>query len=66
MKKISIIVPVYNEINTLEKVIDRLQEVPFCGLEKEIIIVDDYSTDGTREILRQYEKESGNEIKITS
>ena len=55
MKKISIIVPVYNEINTLEKVIDRLQEVPFCGLEKEIIIVDDYSTDGTRELIKDYE-----------
>ncbi len=55
MKKISIIVPVYNEINTLEKVIDRLQEVPFCGLEKEIIIVDDYSTDGTRELMKDYE-----------
>ena len=55
MKKISIIVPVYNEINTLERVIDRLQEVPFCGLEKEIIIVDDYSTDGTRELIKDYE-----------
>ena len=55
MKKISIIVPVYNEINTLEKVIDRLQEVHFCGLEKEIIIVDDYSTDGTRELIKDYE-----------
>ena len=55
MKKISIVVPVYNEINTLEKVIDRLQEVPFCGLEKEIIIVDDYSTDGTRELIKDYE-----------
>ena len=55
MKKISIIVPVYNEINTLEKVINRLEEVSFCGLEKEIIIIDDYSTDGTRELIKGYE-----------
>lgn len=55
MEKISIIVPVYNEINTLEKVINRLEEVSFCGLQKEIIIVDDYSTDGTRELIKEYE-----------
>ncbi len=55
MKKISIIVPVFNEIKTLEEVIERLQKVPMCGLEKEIIIVDDYSTDGTRELIKDYE-----------
>ena len=55
MKKISIIVPVFNEIKTLEEVIERLQEVSMCGLEKEIIIVDDYSTDGTRELIKDYE-----------
>lgn len=55
MKKISIIVPVFNEIKTLEEVIERLQKVSMCGLEKEIIIVDDYSTDGTRELIKDYE-----------
>ena len=48
MPELSIVVPVYNEKDTIEEVIRRLQEVP---LEKEIIIVDDGSTDGTKKIL---------------
>ena len=47
--KISIIIPCYNEINTIEKIIDKilLQET----FDKEIIIIDDNSTDGTRDLL---------------
>jgi glycosyltransferase involved in cell wall biosynthesis len=48
--KLSIIVPVYNEKQTIAQIIDRIEETPY---EKEIIVVDDFSTDGTREILRQ-------------
>jgi len=47
--RVSIIVPVYNEERTIRELIRRLKEVP---MEKEIIIVDDGSTDGTKEILR--------------
>ncbi len=47
---ISVIIPVFNERETLPEVIRRVQEQPF---PKEIIIVDDYSTDGTREMLQQ-------------
>jgi glycosyltransferase involved in cell wall biosynthesis len=46
---ISVIVPVYNESETIEELIGRLRDAPF---EKEIIIVDDFSTDGTRETLK--------------
>lgn len=48
--KISIVIPCYNEITTIETIISRVlaANVP---LDKEIIIVDDYSTDGTREYL---------------
>jgi glycosyltransferase involved in cell wall biosynthesis len=53
---LSVVVPVYNEKPTLLKLIRNVQEV---NLEKEIIIVDDYSTDGTREILADLEKEEG-------
>jgi len=45
--KLSIIIPVYNEVNTIREIINRVDAVE---LDKEIIIVDDCSTDGTREI----------------
>ena len=52
MKKLSIIIPAYNEKNTIEEIIRRIKAVDLKGLEKEIIVVDDGSKDGTREILR--------------
>ena len=48
---LSIIIPVYNEKNTIEKVIDKINQLE--NLEKEIIVVDDFSTDGTRELLKE-------------
>jgi len=50
--KLSIIMPVYNEKNTIEEIIRRVSAV--AGIEKELIIVDDFSTDGTREFLKKY------------
>ena len=49
MKKISILVPVYNEKDSLLELIKRVEDVDF-GLEKEIILIDDFSTDGTRNL----------------
>ena len=51
MKKISILIPVYNEKNSLLEILKRVEEVDF-ELEKEIILIDDYSTDGTRELYK--------------
>lgn len=48
--EVSVIIPVYNERNTILEVIRRVMEQPF---EKELIIVDDCSKDGTRELLQQ-------------
>lgn len=48
-KVLSVVIPVYNEKNTIERVIDKVRG---CGIRTEIIIVDDYSTDGTRELLK--------------
>ena len=50
--KLSIVVPVYNEERTIDQILERIGKTPY---EKEIIIVDDYSKDGTREILHQME-----------
>ncbi len=48
--KISIIIPCYNEKNTLEILIDKVKSK--CNLEHEIIVVDDFSNDGSREVLK--------------
>ena len=58
MKKLSIIVPVYNEINTLEIIIKKLVDLNlYNNIEKEIIIVDDNSTDGSAKIIEKYESD---------
>jgi glycosyltransferase involved in cell wall biosynthesis len=47
--KLSIVIPVFNEKDTIEAILDRIEQT---GFDKEIIVVDDGSTDGTREILK--------------
>lgn len=49
---LSIIIPVYNEKDTIRKVLRRVENAPLAGTQKEIIVVDDGSTDGTREVLQ--------------
>lgn len=51
MKKLSILIPVYNEEKTLVQVLEMVAQADSAGLEKELVVVDDGSTDGTREIL---------------
>ena len=51
--KISILIPAYNEINTIEEIIKRVQST---GIGDEILIIDDGSTDGTREFLKQLDE----------
>ena len=47
--KLSVVIPVYNEKNTILELLGRVRNV---DLPKEIIVVDDFSTDGTREVLQ--------------
>ncbi|OFW61558.1 MAG: glycosyl transferase [Candidatus Solincola sediminis] len=53
--KLSIVMPVYNERNTIKEILRRVRQVDLGDLEREIVIVDDYSQDGTRDILAMEE-----------
>jgi glycosyltransferase involved in cell wall biosynthesis len=54
IRKLSVVVPVYNERTTLVEVIRRMRSVDLPdGIDREIIVVDDGSSDGTRDVLRQ-------------
>ena len=48
--KLSIVIPIYNEVSTIEETVRQVKASPVP--DKEIILVDDYSTDGTRELIR--------------
>ena len=49
--KLSIIIPVYNEVRTISEVVDRVRSVDIGAIEKEIIIANDGSSDGTRDAI---------------
>ncbi|MBS3176618.1 glycosyltransferase family 2 protein [Candidatus Woesearchaeota archaeon] len=51
--KLSIIIPVYNEVQTIKEIIEKVDALPLENVEKEIIVVDDCSRDGTREVLKK-------------
>jgi glycosyltransferase involved in cell wall biosynthesis len=56
MTQLSVVMPVYNERATLARIVDRVLAVP---IDKELILVDDGSTDGTRELLKTLEGKPG-------
>ena len=57
-KKLSIIIPAYNEEKTISKVIGKVGKTRLKNIKKEIIIVDDFSTDNTKNILLSLKKGS--------
>jgi glycosyltransferase involved in cell wall biosynthesis len=61
--KLSIVIPVYNETASLRNVIQRVEAVDY---NKEIILVDDFSTDGSREILEKYKHREGYHVLFQS
>jgi glycosyltransferase involved in cell wall biosynthesis len=60
LKKLSVIIPCFNESQTIIEILSRIRSVRL-NLELEIIVIDDYSTDGTREILQN---ELGNNVDV--
>ena len=54
-QKLSIVIPVYNEQKTISAILDRILQVSLAGqIEKELILVNDYSTDRSREVIETY------------
>lgn len=53
--KLSVVIPVYNELATINEIYERVKSV---DINKEIILIDDYSTDGSREILQDLADDS--------
>jgi glycosyltransferase involved in cell wall biosynthesis len=62
--KLSIIIPVYNEQETIGEVIDKVINVDLGDIEKEIIISDDGSTDASAEVIEEYTQQTANLIKV--
>ena len=59
METLSIVIPVFNEVNTIKEIIERVQEVHLPQVaSREIVIVDDFSTDGTRDLLAAYKEKN--------
>lgn len=61
--KISIVMPVYNEKDTINEIFNKVYNVN-VGMEKEIIMVDDCSKDGTREILKEISEKGLKNVKV--
>lgn len=55
--KVSIIIPVYNEEKTIEPILQKVMSVTISHIDKEIIVIDDASTDKTPQILKKYDKQ---------
>lgn len=56
MNTVSIIIPVYNEVSMIDRAIESVQKKSIHGWKKEIIVVDDGSTDGTQEKLQKWKR----------
>jgi len=63
MKKLTIIIPVFNEEKTIDTLLNRVYSMELPDWKKEILVIDDGSTDKTRALLKKWEKKSLLSIK---
>lgn len=66
MKTLSVVIPVYNEEETIIKTFEAVKEADSLGFSKEIIIIDDGSTDKTAGVIKELEKKEGHKKKDIS
>lgn len=64
VKTLSIVIPCYNEERTIEAILQEVEEVDLGKTKKEVIIVDDYSKDNTRKLLKKLQKKHGYKILL--
>jgi glycosyltransferase involved in cell wall biosynthesis len=63
LETLSIVIPVFNEVHTIKEIIERVREIHLPQIaSREIVIVDDYSTDGTRDALATYKDQNAFKI----
>jgi glycosyltransferase involved in cell wall biosynthesis len=65
MMKLSVVIPVYNELPYISLLLEKIKNVSLDGIQKEIVVVDDCSTDGTREYLKNLISSSNTENQNT-
>lgn len=54
-QKLSILIPAYNEATTIHQILDKVLDVKLLGgMEKELVIINDFSADGTSEVINNY------------
>ncbi|MBN1875656.1 MAG: glycosyltransferase family 2 protein [Anaerolineae bacterium] len=64
LKKLSVVIPIYNEEQSIEEVLQQISNVNLPGISKEIILSDDASTDNTAQILQRYIQNTTEIIKV--
>jgi glycosyltransferase involved in cell wall biosynthesis len=64
INKLSIVIPVFNEVKTIEKIVDKVFKVDLGKIKKEIIVVNDGSTDGTLNVLKELKKNTKLELSV--